>query len=186
VTNDTTLDRSVRHEDLGGLPVRPMPPDDGCAHDAPSTAASNPASGNRAPRVQRVRGIRARFSRAGGRTYAYVDAVGRTYALGGYADDGLARHVADQTVTALAEVMPETPEEILEAFVCEVEESLSIDARRNLGAMRCDPIATAVHRIGVQPTHDQIARLYGVHRTRIAQIEADALQKLRPFAEAYR
>ena len=173
--DDARIDSPDWGDPDGRLSVRPMQSDDRRASDEAPTNQTDSSDRTNPARVQSVRGIRARFSRVAGRTYVYIHIRDRVVPLGRFDDDGLARHVAAEAVAAIADVIPESPEEILEAFICDIEQEIPVDHRRAFGGMRHgDPIAAAVNRIGVQPTQGQIARLYGVCHKRIYEVETSA------------
>lgn len=145
---------------------------------------ANPRNLDRGTRRVGRRGPGAIFrydSASGTRFYASIVRQGQSTRLGTFSDLSL----AEQAIDAYLAAVPMTEAEITEEFVTEVVNAVTLEERHRCFAARRDPISDAVLGLGLRLTFDQVARLYGVSRQRIEQLESRGLHLLKSQMKEY-
>ena len=191
--DDSARDLSLRH----------VPTDDRPAPDAPAPRAAHPWKGGNTARVQRVRACRSvatvdvarvkkrsgqRISRSGKKgEVLFFDAVAgpRYYArvrdvrLGTFSSLETAEAAIAAYVRAEEEANPLQYHQIVDDWITDITDAFPDEQRREWFGKPWDPIAASMVRMGFDGdlTLEQAARLYGVSRQRIAQVEIVAVKR---------
>lgn len=193
------------------LPLRHVPADDRRAPDAASAGPTDTGDGTGPARVQRVRRVdwcdvdsshrRPRnVKRTGrGQIHHYAGAAGdRFYASIGRGKDSVrlgTYGTIDEAEAAIAAYLRAEDEvklfrydEIVESWVEDMCAAFPEEQRREWFGQPWDPIAASFVRMGFggDMTLDQGARLYGVSRQRIAQVEIAGAKRYAAKLAEYR